>query len=200
MARYTTAQDFVSFFGGEELAQLLTDELNDISPDALAHLLGGHERCPAGGAYCFSEEHWLAAQRGVDRYELIATQVCNHIDSKIGNRYRLPLTPVEFDITPLRRCATMLSRCMLMDDDDNSSERSDSHMGGKHKFDTCPYWDSWLCDVASGAADLGPDIAPSPSPTGADPASRIRFGVAKSGLDKNSCGDCGCYGNCERCR
>lgn len=208
MARYSTAQDFIAFFGSEELTQLLSDEQASMQPmlsaEVLLRWLAGDERCPAGGDYCFTEEQWQAAQTGADRYELVATQVCNHIDSKIGNRYRLPLPPSQLDTTPLRRCATMLVRCMLMDDDDNSSERSEGEKAAKPpKFDTCPYWDQWLNEVANGAADLGADIVPSPSLAAAEPSSRIQFGQARTRLGKAGCHGPACAGlgcGCRRCR
>ena len=135
---YATINDFVQSFGINETSQLLCDEEDLITSSNFKYFLNKD-------LADLSEEELQALNKGKARLEESINQVSLLMNSYIANVLSLPISNTILKNTPLKTCCLELSRCHLMDDDDNSSEISSTR---------CKRWLSWLKDISTGKVQL----------------------------------------------
>lgn len=164
---YATAQELVEAYGLGEVADLLADENGHITPallsDALAEL-------PLDG---YTNEEQDAVEAALNRLQRVLERQSQYIDSKLAQRYELPLPAEAQQSTPVAECCLALTRAALADDGDNLS----TTMKDERK-----HWREWLDEIANGKAALpGVDAIA----TGGTPNRRLTA-AAPSAIDWNS--------------
>lgn len=148
---YATAQQLVDQYGLDEISQLLSDEEYIISATLLAEELAG--------VPIEDDDEAAAVERAFRRLGQVFKAQSSFIDSKIGQRYSLPLPMTEeaINATPILECCLALSRASLCDDDDNMTD----DIKADRKF-----WRDWLDQIANGKAII-PGITVTQNSSGA---------------------------------
>ena len=143
---YATAADWVTAYGMGELFMLARDEDCQLTHYLLQQAVAG----------VFDEQsstrEQAAATNALARINAALDYATRRINSYIGLRVSLPLLDAQVVQTPLKECALALSRCHLMDDTDNATERAD---------ECCGSWLKWLEQVSKGVVSLGATAATS---------------------------------------
>ncbi len=130
---YATAAQFIQEFGQEETCHLLRDELPLLTEELLMEALDG--RFAEGR----SEEEQQQALAAAKRLQDAIVEAANWMDGYLMSAAPLPLTAQQIAAAPIKTCCLELTRCQLMDDDDNATEGTEKR---------CKRWISWLRDVA----------------------------------------------------
>ena len=164
MAAYATSADFVQAYGLDETFQLLLDEEQKLTVDALK--IGLTALAPESAAPD------SAAAAALERLERRLAHASSFMDGYLGHVVALPLVLASDSalIGTLQDCCLALTRCALADDPDNATERMDK---------TCENWRGWLKDISAGRVKLVDDAGFAPAAS----AGRIVYGAVPSAYD-----------------
>lgn len=136
---YAITSDWVTTYGMGELFMLTQDEDCQLTQSLLMQAIAGEFDDAV------NELERAVAARALVRINAALDYARRRINSYIGNRVMLPLTAGQIAETSLKECALALSRCHLMDDTDNSTERTD---------ECCDRWIKWLEQINKGTLTL----------------------------------------------
>lgn len=133
---YATPAQYVQAFGLSEALQMLQDEEQTLTPEALQ---AGLAALAAGAAVVDD-----TAAASLERLQAKLDNTSNLMDGYLRSAVTLPLTTGQL-LGTLQECCLALTRCLLADDSDNATERMDK---------CCDNWRAWLKDVAAGKVKL----------------------------------------------
>lgn len=133
---YATPAQYVQAFGLSEALQMLQDEEQTLTPEALQ---AGLAALAAGAAVVDD-----TAAASLERLQAKLDNTSNLMDGYLRSAVTLPLTTGQL-LGTLQECCLALTRCLLADDSDNATERMDK---------CCANWRAWLKDVAAGKVKL----------------------------------------------
>lgn len=133
---YATPAQYVQAFGLSEALQMLQDEEQTLTPEALR---AGLAALAAGAAVVDD-----TAAASLERLQAKLDNTSNLMDGYLRSAVTLPLTTGQL-LGTLQECCLALTRCLLADDSDNATERMDK---------CCDNWRAWLKDVAAGKVKL----------------------------------------------
>lgn len=133
---YATPAQYVQAFGLSEALQMLQDEEQTLTPEALR---AGLAALAAGAAVVDD-----TAAASLERLQAKLDNTSNLMDGYLRSAVTLPLTTGQL-LGTLQECCLALTRCLLADDSDNATERMDK---------CCANWRAWLKDVAAGKVKL----------------------------------------------
>lgn len=167
---YCTLVDYLQEFGLTEAYQALSDdEERDLTAIALNEAVRG--LTPTG-----STAEQAAALRAVARLQSMIDEAALLIDSYFGVVTALPLTAAQVAANPLKTCNLELTRCQLMDDDDNGTTETESR---------CDKWRRWLKDIAKRVVAVMPAGSATPplAPPALGSAPQVICGQGRSRYD-----------------
>ena len=133
---YATPAQYVQAFGLSEALQMLQDEEQTLTPEALQ---AGLAALAAGAAVVDD-----TAAASLERLQAKLDNTSNLMDGYLRSAVTLPLSAGQL-LGTLQECCLALTRCLLADDSDNATERMDK---------CCDNWRAWLKDVAAGKVKL----------------------------------------------